>query len=53
MRCDRPKDNNYVCANSDHLGIKYGSCYIITFPDGKQLGRNRDDNYYVKDGYLQ
>jgi hypothetical protein len=33
--------------------LNYGSCYVMTFPDGKQLGRRRDDWNYEKDGYIQ
>lgn len=49
--CSCPDE--YVCANENDLGIRYGSCYTLSFSDGTTLGRNRDDYYYVKNGYLQ
>lgn len=34
-------------------GLTYGSCYIMTFPDGKQLGRRQGGLIYEKGDSLQ
>lgn len=38
-----------VCGDDKCLGLKYGKCYFITFPDGKQLQRERETLMYKKD----
>jgi len=51
--CAGPCALSPVCGNERTNGLNYGSCYVMTFPDGKQLGRRRDDWNYEKDGYIQ
>lgn len=44
---------NYpVCGHGNHLGIKYGHCYILSFADGEQLGLDRDHLDYKKNGFF-
>ncbi|KDQ32897.1 hypothetical protein PLEOSDRAFT_164788 [Pleurotus ostreatus PC15] len=42
-----------VCGDTDDLGIQYGHCYILKFPDGTQLGSNHDGPAYAKDGFFK
>jgi hypothetical protein len=51
--CAGPCTLSPVCGDGKTNGLNYGSCYVMTFPDGKQLGRRRDDWNYEKDGYIQ
>jgi len=51
--CAGPCTLTPVCGDEKYNGLDYGSCYVLTFPDGKQLGRRRDDWHYEKDGYIQ
>lgn len=51
--CKGPCDLTPVCGDENSLGVKYGSCYVLTFSDGQQLGRDRDDYEYRKNGYIQ
>ncbi|KAI8871549.1 hypothetical protein GQ42DRAFT_93323 [Ramicandelaber brevisporus] len=43
-----------VCnrCSTGELGIKYGSCYTLQFPEGGFLGRDRAGTDYKKDGYF-
>lgn len=36
-----------------NLSISYGNCYKLTFPDGKELGSNRENFLYTPGGLFQ
>ena len=42
-----------VCGDEITNGLNYGSCYVMSFSDGKQLSRRRDELEYKKDGDIQ
>ncbi|KIM83407.1 hypothetical protein PILCRDRAFT_7326 [Piloderma croceum F 1598] len=35
------------------LTIKYGRCYVLSFPDGREIGSNRENNVYTPSGLFQ
>jgi hypothetical protein len=41
-----------ACPTEFDLGISYGKCYVLSFPDGKQLGR-QVNGAYEKNGRWQ
>jgi hypothetical protein len=41
-----------ACPTETDLGIQYGKCYVLSFPDGKQLGR-QPNRAYEKAGRWQ
>jgi len=41
-----------ACPTETDLGIEYGKCYVLYFPDGKQLGR-QVNRAYEKNGRFQ
>jgi hypothetical protein len=51
--CASPCTLSPVCGDEITNGLNYGSCYVMSFSDGKQLGRRRDELDYKKDGDIQ
>jgi len=35
------------------LAIQYGHCYVLSFPDGREVGSNRENNIYTPGGLFQ
>lgn len=46
--CKRRCTEAPVCGNDRCIGLKYGKCYFVEFPDGKQLVRQREAPYMYK-----
>jgi hypothetical protein len=35
------------------LAVQYGHCYVLSFPDGREIGANRENNIYTPGGLFQ
>jgi hypothetical protein len=35
------------------LAVQYGHCYLLSFPDGREIGANRENNVYTAGGLFQ
>ncbi|KAH7915321.1 hypothetical protein BJ138DRAFT_150251 [Hygrophoropsis aurantiaca] len=44
--------NNPACGRGSDLGIKFGHCYALSFPESVQFGAQREAVDYIKSVYL-